>query len=537
MKKYFPLFSILITQTAFSQNYNITLAAKLSYGTESLSNICGWVDPDDGKEYALVGAQKGLSIVDVSVPTNPVKITQIPGPSSSWREIKTNGHYAYVTTESGTVGLQIVDLSNLPATNLTVATWKPTINSETLQTIHALHIDNGRVYLYGSNIGSGGAIIADIKTDPMAPKYLGYYDTKYVHDGYVRNDTMYACHIMDGYCAIVDAKNPATPKVLTTFSTPNNFTHNSWLTKSGKTCLTTDEKSNSFLTSYDISDLNNVTEVDRMQTNPGSKSVVHNTHILQKGEVDYAVTSWYTEGINIVDAGRPGNLVEVGRYDTYNGFSSAMNGCWGVYPFLPSGTIVASDISGGLFVLTPTYVRACYVEGIVKDCKTNAALTGVTVTLKITSPTSDSYQDITDFAGKYGVGIVTPNTYQIIFSKTGYISDTQTVVLTPGMVTPLDIILCTTQISVNDIYSNVSTSFNPNPVNSGSEMIFMIEGYDLGITKPVLQIFDLLGKQVYIHQINSKRDILNLPIANGMFLYKVTDKEGGVISQGKLCAE
>ncbi len=35
----------------------------------------------------------------------------------------------------------------------------------------------------------------------------------------------------------------------------------------------------------------------------------------------------------------------IGVYSTY------YHGCWGVYPFLPSGYIIASDISEGLFVL------------------------------------------------------------------------------------------------------------------------------------------------------------------------------------------
>ena len=167
---------------SYSQNLNLTLAAHRSYGSESLSNICGWVDTADGKEYALVGAENGLSIVDVSIPSTPVIIIQIPGPPSTWREIKTWGDYAYVTTEDGAIGLQIVELTNLPATNLAVTTWKPLIGVDSLETIHALHIDNGKAYLYGSNVANQGAIIADIATNPMAPVYLGSYDLKYIHE-------------------------------------------------------------------------------------------------------------------------------------------------------------------------------------------------------------------------------------------------------------------------------------------------------------------------------------------------------------------
>ena len=81
-----------------SQNLNVKFRSKLSYGSQSCSNICGFVDAT-GREYALMGAEKGLSIVDVTNPDSPVQIIQIPGPTSNWREIKVRGSYAYVTTE------------------------------------------------------------------------------------------------------------------------------------------------------------------------------------------------------------------------------------------------------------------------------------------------------------------------------------------------------------------------------------------------------------------------------------------------------
>lgn len=215
-------FCILYSVSSFSQNLNVTLADQLSYSATALSNICGWTSPIDGKEYALVGAANGLSIVDVTNPANVFQVTLISGPNSTWREVKTNGNYAYVTTEAGG-GLQIVNLTNLPTTPLPTATWTPTISSQTLQTIHALHIDNGKVYLYGSNVGNGGAIIANITTNPMAPVYLGKYDTRYIHDGYVRGDTLYACHISDGDCEVVKLTNPAAGVSLASFNTPNTF--------------------------------------------------------------------------------------------------------------------------------------------------------------------------------------------------------------------------------------------------------------------------------------------------------------------------
>ena len=46
-------------------------------------------------------------------------------------------------------------------------------------------------------------------------------------------------------------------------------------------------------------------------------------------------------------------MMEVAFFDTFPGNDAIdFDGAWSVYPFLPSGTIIVSDISNGLFVLT-----------------------------------------------------------------------------------------------------------------------------------------------------------------------------------------
>ncbi len=54
------------------------------------------------------------------------------------------------------------------------------------------------------------------------------------------------------------------------------------------------------------------------------------------------------------DASDPTQLREVANLDTFLAPDSNVagtDGAWGVYPFFPSGTVVISDISNGLFVL------------------------------------------------------------------------------------------------------------------------------------------------------------------------------------------
>ncbi len=51
----------------------------------------------------------------------------------------------------------------------------------------------------------------------------------------------------------------------------------------------------------------------------------------------------------------PLNPIEVGFFDTFPANNNpSFNGAWSNYPFFPSGTVIVSDRSGGLFVLDVT---------------------------------------------------------------------------------------------------------------------------------------------------------------------------------------
>jgi choice-of-anchor B domain-containing protein len=416
-----------------AQNYNITLRSTLEYPGQTLANVCGFAQ--DGKEYALLGASQGLIIVDVTDPEAPVNIQQIPGPNNLWKEIKVYGKYAYVTSEGGQ-GVQIVDLSSLPTPTTVFQQYKGDgLINGTLNTIHALHIDEakGFLYLYGTNLFNGGAVICDLNADPYNPVFVGQYSTNgYIHDGFVDNDTLYAAHITAGFMSIADLTNKAQPKVLGTVETPGSFTHNTWILSDRKTILTTDEDFPSFVTSYDVSDPTDIRELDRSSTYDGTNAIGHNTHTLN----DWAVTSYYIDGVDIIDAHRPDNLVEVARYDTW-AQGGTFDGCWGVYPYLPSGNLIATNIPntgggiGKMFVLSPTYVRACYLEGQVLNGCDNQPLADVSIVFE---GAPYNTRESSRFNGVYKGGVPVPGTYTVTFSKPGYVTHTTSVVLNPGEV-------------------------------------------------------------------------------------------------------
>ncbi len=337
------ILGLFFTLNGFAQSptVNMRLRSRLTFTGQDGSNICGYAA--NGREYALVGTSGGSMIVDVTNPDVPKIIRQIPAVQSIWREIKVYRNYAYITTEGRNQGLQIVDLSRLPdSASVTFKSFKSDSANGLVNIVntHALHIDTakGFCYLYGGNhaLATGaavsGATILDIKTDPWNPRYVGFYNQKYIHDGYVENDTLYACHINNGNYSVIDFRDKLNPITLSTTATPTTFTHNSWPTTDHKALFTTDENCGSYLGSYDVSNPSQPKLLDKIRSISQEDAIIHNTHVVN----DYAVTSWYTEGVIVTDVHRPQNLVHVGQYDSYDLALGDYEGAWGVYPFLPS---------------------------------------------------------------------------------------------------------------------------------------------------------------------------------------------------------
>jgi len=513
MKKLFT-FIFLFPFTAFPQK-NIQLRSVLPYPVQ-LSNVWGYADSLNN-EYALVGLYDGMSIVDVTNPDSVTELFHIPGPNGIWREIKTwNGH-AYATNESGD-GLLIVDLEMLPDT-ITYSYWTA---DTSLGTSHTVFIDeNGILYLFGYNdfnrnipYDQRGALICDLNQDPENPVIIGRYSASYVHDGYVRGDTLWASQINAGNFAVIDVADKANPVVLATQETPNRFTHNCWLADDGKYLFTTDERANSFVASFDVSDLDNITELDRYQADPGSLLIPHNTYFLN----GYLFTAYYKYGMNILDATYPDNLVEVGYYDT-SPFpnSDGFSGCWGVYPFLPSGTILASDMETGLYVLTADLKRACYLVGTVTDETNGNPVNDVTVEIMTTSSIKK-----TSLLGDYKTGIADPGRYDIRFYKAGCLPKIFAgVELEAGMTDTLNVVLtCTTFVSADAVDADkVMLAALPSVFENQTVL-----RYRLPVKESAsLQVFDCSGKMVNQIRLNDSEGeiIIGNSVSKGIYLVRL----------------
>jgi choice-of-anchor B domain-containing protein len=400
-----------LAQTAL----NVSFRGNLPYGPD-LSDVWGWTNPADGKEYALVGLTNGFSIVDVSNPTAPTEVQFVSGVSTIWRDVKTWGNYAYVTNEGGG-GLLVVDLSGLPG-SITTSSWTGGIG---FSTAHNIFMDeNGIAYLCGSN-GSLGTVFIDCAANPANPPVVGSYTARYVHDLYVRGDTMWTAEINNGIFSVVDVSNKAAPVVLASQATSSNFSHNCWLSDDGATLYTTDEVSGANVDAYDVSDLSDIQQLDLFRPGTGPGSIPHNTYV--RG--NFLLTAWYRDGLRITDATQPGNLIEVGFYDTSPFSGNGFNGAWGAYPYLPSGNVLVSDIEEGLFVLTPSYAGAAFVEGQVTDASSGAPLFNASVTLAGQTATTNLF-------GQYATGVAASGAYTLTVARSGYVTQNVPVTLTAG---------------------------------------------------------------------------------------------------------
>ena len=466
MKKLFFTLLLFPIITSAQSSMNMNLLGTYDYPTTQGNDIWGWVD-STGNEFALVGLRSGFSVVNVTNPSSPSEEFFIPDVNSTWRDVKIWGNYAYVTTEAS-AGLLIVDLTDMTGNTYSHVNQFTNNNggSVSFTSAHDIYIDeNGIAYIFGaknngSYVANGGAIFLDVAVNPMNPVYLGEWSDEYIHDGMVRGDTMYAGCIYSGKVFIVDVSNKNNPITIGQHATPNNFTHNAWVSDNGDYVFTTDEKPGAYLAAYDVSDLNNIQEVDRTQSNPGSNSIPHNTFV----DGNFLITSYYRDGTTVHDITHPNYMIQVAYYDSYAGSGNGFDGCWGTYPYLPSGNIISSDINSGaggkgrLLIYGRNFQQACYLQGNIYDGLTGSIIANTNIEILTTNTIETS-----NLLGYYQSAIIDSGTYQLVFSANSYTSDTITVLLTNGVMTVQDAFLyppCSTlNIEINQNVSICDSAF------------------------------------------------------------------------------
>ncbi len=342
-----------------AQSRNVTLLSHVN--KHGRYNDCwGYVAPN-GTEYALLGTTTGLSILNLKNPSKPVEVGFFRGATSTWRDIKTYKNYVYVVTEARGVGMRIFDMSKPDSPRLVNSGWGRSI----YRNCHDIYIDTkeGVAYLCGTNVGM---VVADVRANPVNPKYLMTWRGNYIHDLHVQDGYAHVAEIYVNRYHILDVRGvrntPPVIKSLGSVRAPGSrYCHNAWATKDNNYAMSTNEAAGGPVGIYDIRNKLAPKLIATFRGNPkGAPSAIpHNVY--SRDRVGHM--SHYTEGYRTFDISTPSKPVEVGYYDTWSGSSRGYNGDWGCFPFFPSGIVILSDIQSGLYVVRPKSIATKYGKG------------------------------------------------------------------------------------------------------------------------------------------------------------------------------
>ncbi|MDH3266473.1 MAG: choice-of-anchor B family protein [Gammaproteobacteria bacterium] len=331
------------------------------------NDIWGWADATTGKEYALMGMTNGTAFVDVSDADNPLFLGNLPTATatSAWRDIKVYEDYAYVVADgAGAHGMQVFDLTRLrgvtsPQNFTADRVYGDFDNAHNI----AINEDTGFAYVVGTNTCSEGLHIIDIRT-PSNPLFAGCHADFETHDtqcvSYQGPDVD---HQGSDICVssaqdrveIVDVSAPSATISLSTTAYPQlGFVHQAWLTDDHQFLFIGDEFDELNFNVPTRTHIIDVADLDAPSPlfayDAATGSIDHNLYVLG----NRLFQANYTSGLRVLEFGDLSNqeIMEVAFFDTFPaGDARDFDGAWSVYPYLPSGTVIVSDISNGLFIL------------------------------------------------------------------------------------------------------------------------------------------------------------------------------------------
>ncbi|NJB85279.1 choice-of-anchor B domain-containing protein [Lewinella marina] len=455
MKQALLFFLLFLCLGRLPAQLNATLRSNVDFGV-AVNDIWGYAAPD-GTEYALMGLDTGIAVISLADPDAATVVDVTSQPTSIWRDVKSYREFAYATADQGSYGLTVIDLRELPERiSYQPFTYEVPGYTGTFARAHNLYIDTlqGLLFTAGGDrsINDGGVLIFDLKEDPGVPRLIAQGPAVYAHDVYVQDNLMYTSEIYKGEMAVYDISDLGNIRKLGATQTPYRFAHNAWSNQDGTVVYTTDEVANASVAAFDLSDYNDIKLLDeyRPLTSLNTRTIPHNVHFID----DYLSISYYSDGLRVVDASEPTNLVEVANYDTYDGPDGGFNGAWGAYPYLPSGLTLVSDRQSGLFVVEVDYQRAARLRGTVTNGNTGGALNGARVEILA----EQANLTTADATGNYATGIATAGTYRVVASAEGFYPDTVTLTLVNGEEVSQDFTLSSRQTaSLNLIVADRQT--------------------------------------------------------------------------------
>jgi choice-of-anchor B domain-containing protein len=366
-------FSLIVSLLFFgcivsAQSFNMKKMANITGlpGT-SYSAVFGYTDAQNN-EFAIIGSSLAINIFNVNNCGNPINVlTHIDGYNTSWREFSSFQNYIYAICDGNCAsGLQIINMNNLSVTSQT----------GTFTKAHTIFVEQsqGRLYVMGSRNANGQdrLLIYTLDSETVGgiayhgtasnPVLIRDFPTTYIHDMFVKNNVGYASHIYEFKTRVwnlSDVLNVSETNFY--YYDSGKYNHSSWLHSDG-------------ITLFEATELPRAEPLAILRRVPGNSALQfvgtlkeplefpmasnnrpHNPHIKD----NYLYVSYYEDGVQVFDVSDVTNqntIKRIAYFDTYhqnngNGYPSNFFGCWGVYPFLESGCILASDLDNGLFTL------------------------------------------------------------------------------------------------------------------------------------------------------------------------------------------
>ncbi len=320
-----------------------------------------WGYAADGREYAIVGGRDSVFFVDITDPRNPEQVGSFFGTGvTSWRDMKTYSHYAFAGSERNGEGLMVFDLQHLPDSVVQIDR-----TTEFFTRSHNIFIDTSSAWLYALGAREGSTYRDIIILDISDPYNLVEVNEQalpggYIHDAYIRNDTMWASHgsfntDFNEYL-VYDCSSGSCNLINGIYNYPQEgYQHSSWVHPEKNIVVWADESHDRSMKiaeynarmQFTVTDLFRSKLLEPITGDTGS--IAHNPFI--KGDSVYV--SYYHDGLVVFDISDPTDVKLAGYYDTHpeNTNYSSYKGVWGAYPYLPSGVVLASDRHRGLHIL------------------------------------------------------------------------------------------------------------------------------------------------------------------------------------------
>lgn len=304
-----------------------------------------WGFVQNGEEYAVMGSTMGTHIFRITDDNQLDSVAFVPGAFQGQvvhRDYHDYEGYLYAVCDQGQSTLQIIDLSGLPESVEVVYD-----SNEWVVTAHNVFIDSATAKLYLAG-PSGTALLVLSVENPTAPEFLFYFfGVNYVHDLYVRNDTAWLNAANQGLWVIDFGGEEIEMLGTLTEYEDQGYNHSGWLSADGNTYVFADETDGMRMKVCNVEDLSNIEVQGLFGSEVSANSVAHNLQM--KDQLVYV--SHYNDGLQVFDVSNPNEPERVAWYDTFTGDESySFNGAWGIYAFLPSGRILISDRTSGLYL-------------------------------------------------------------------------------------------------------------------------------------------------------------------------------------------